>query len=259
MKINFYPTNLINSNNQRTAQNRPTFKSYDYFTPIKNIKHLTCACCGKPMILVDDFVKALGSVAKSLKFNMENGGMIMVENLYPKVWAVLQKFAEKFPQLSLDQIIEGDLARKTEFKLAAVDSVETTEAGPNTKARIYEDRDIDKIFLDTLDRARTFMEPAPKVIKALMPFKSYIFDDVKKGVFQQLEIYARKYPEKTLAEIIKTPEIYKFHATKNLLQRTSTREKLDYHFENIRIMVEEQNPDAVEKRMSLKKKHLKCL
>ena len=66
----------------------------------------------------------------------------------------------------------------------------------------------------------------------------------KLETFEQLQIYAKKYPRKTLSEIIQMDEIRKFHATKDLLQRAQSREKLDYHFSNISDLLKKAKPEA---------------
>lgn len=231
---------------QQEAQKKTSFRGVDNFVTIKNLEGMVCACCGKPTMSVDAFVKALIPLTKSLKYNIENGALKQTQRAYPKIWSILNYLAETFPDKSLEEIIETDKASQHELKLAAVLSVKTTDAGPNTVARVKEDKEIDRLYFDTLGYARAFMEPASKVIKGLLPFKKYIeaTDEIKKATFEQFEIYARKYPDKTLSEIVQMEEIYQFHKLKNFLQRAATREKLDYHFDNIRNLIEEQNPDA---------------
>ena len=69
-------------------------------------------------------------------------------------------------------------------------------------------------------------------MKRFSGFKNILLGS-KLETFEQLEIYARKYPRKTLEEIINLDEVYRFHQQKDWLQRASTREKMDYHFDNI--------------------------
>jgi hypothetical protein len=142
-----------------------------------------------------------------------------------------------------------------ELKQSVVKTLETMPVPHFTPERIELERNIGKVFFDTIDSARSYMKSSSVVMKQLAPLKGFL-SDIQKEVFEQFDIYSRKYPRKSLSEIVNLPEIQKFHSAKNLLQRIEAREKLDYHFENIKNLVKKKNPKAVEHFDALKEQIL---
>ncbi len=244
----------INNITIQNQQQKPVFKSIDDFNRIKSLPNMVCAICGKKTISNDVYIKAITSISKPLVYNMGKGALDYLQKLYPLVWEQFQNFAERFPKLTIDEILEKE-GNYADLKRAVVKTLEPVPVPCHTPERIELDRNIGKVFFDAIENARTHMKSSSVVMKGLMELKGYL-DGIKKDVFEQFEIYARKYPKKTLSEIIRIPEIQKFHSVKNLLQRIETREKLDYHFENIRELVKKKNPKAVEHFDELKEKVL---
>lgn len=246
MRINF-----ISTQNNNT---KPAFKGTDLFNTVKTLPGMICSICGKKTIANDVYVKTITPLAKPLAYNMNKGVLNYIERKYPLVWAKLKDFADRFPKLSLDEILE-EYDTYVELKQSVVETLEPEPVPHDTPERIELDRSIGKVFFDTLDNARSYMKSSSTVIKQLLNLKEYLGEN-QKEIFEQLEIYSRKYPRKSISEIINLPEIHKFHSTKNILQRIETREKLDYHFENIRNLIKKKNPKAVEAFDELKEKAL---
>ena len=248
MRINAITINQYNNNAKK-----PMFKAVDHFLPVKQIPDLVCACCGKKVLNADKFSKITARIAKDLKFNLDNGALDYVKRIYPEAWDYLLILAEKYPKKTLEEILEKDNGTYKQLK----QKVSLYFELPNKKSRSYEkisnDRKISSAFFEIIGHSRTFMKSSSEVMKKLMPLKSYLYG-LRKEVFEQYEIYARKYPEKTLQEIINMPEISSFHEMKNIMQRASTREKSDYHFENIVNLVQKKNPKAVDYFRELKEK-----
>lgn len=241
---------ISNQNNKK-----PTFKGVDFFNTIKTLPGMTCAICGKPTLSNDLYVKALTPLSKSLAYNISKGVLNYLEIKYPLVWAKLQEFVARFPKMSLDEILDDNTETYVELKQAVVQTLEPEPVPNGTPERIELERNIGKVFFDAIDNARSYMKCSSTVMKQLIPLKEYL-PAPQQEVFEQLEIYSRKYPRKTLSEIVSLPEIHKFHAAKNILQRTETREKLDYHFENIHNLIKSKKPKAVEYFDELKEKVL---
>lgn len=246
MKINFLSTQ---NNYQKTS-----LKGVDYFSHIKSIPNMTCAICGKPTISSEFYAKTIAPLAKPLAYNMSKGALNYLNKKFPLVWTQLEKFTEQFPQKSLDEILV-QTEPFNDLKKSVVKTLETEPVLSDTPERIELDRRIGSLFFDTIENARSYMKGSSVVMNRLMPLKGFL-NGAKKDVFEQFEIYSRKYPRKTLSEIVSIPEIAKFHTVKNLLQRVDSREQLDYHFENIRNLVQKKNPDAVEYFDELKEKTL---
>ena len=81
------------------------------------------------------------------------------------------------------------------------------------------------------------------------------------SVLNYLENTAKKYPRKSLSEILSIEEIYKYHNVKDLLQRAQTKEKQNYHFENILDLVKTKtkSPEIVEEFKNIKEESLEIM
>ncbi|MBE7709225.1 MAG: hypothetical protein E7Z93_02120 [Cyanobacteria bacterium SIG32] len=248
MKINSLITNPFSKENSCKT---PSFKKADFFVPIKQINGMVCGCCGKKVLSVDTLVKAQTPLGKPLGYIIEKGGMDFVKKRFPAIWDILESFAQKYPKNNLDEIVEIS-ENYSRLKYSVAEEVGLLEIKDESKERIDADRRIGRFFYDMIDHGRAIMKGSSTVMKAMLPLKPFL-TGTKKEVFEQFEIYARKYPKKRLSEIVKLDEVRKFHEAKNILQRAATREKMDYHFDNIRLMVKKKNPAAVEQFDELKR------
>lgn len=208
----------------------PAFNGAQKFKAIRNIPNLSCACCGDKVILRQDVVKAYKAVAKPLLLMIEQGFFNFISKKMPEVMEILNQWAKENPKTSLD-IIASDEEKYSILRESVTKNVKNipaiVERGDREVGRVS------SIFFDDLfSRSRTKLKGSGPVIKRFMVFKPFL-KGTKQEVFEQLEIYSRKYPRKTLSEIVNTEEIYKFHIAKDRLQRAETREKLDYHFDNV--------------------------
>lgn len=226
--------------------NNKAFTSRQLYKELKNFPKISCACCGKSMILPKELQKAFEKSSRSLSIMIEKGAFEFWKP-FEKVWNVLSRFAIEFPKESLDKIITSDDDRFIELKRALAQEVKAPNSKLIEKCRsIYNlDSLIVQLHNDILSRSRSHLRCAPVVIKAFEPYKK-ILTDQKLRTFEQLQIYARKYPDKTISEILHIDEVYKFHHMKDLLQRAETREKSDFHFDNILRMVVKNNSAAKE-------------
>lgn len=248
----------ISQINNRNRNN--TFKASGNFSQIKKIPKMFCASCGKPTLDIDLYIKTLipicqplSNVIKRRAFNQK------YQQTYPLVFAKLIELAERYPKKSIDEIFNKEKGTYAELKKAVVQTLEVQKVENDTPERFILDRNINRVFFDTIEMGRSHLKRASSVIKQLLKLKIYLenFDDIRKDAFVQLEIYARKYPNKTLAEIIQIPQIAKFHKMKDIYQRAESKELSEYHFENIRNMVKTENPSAVEIFDQLKETVLK--
>lgn len=224
---------------------KPNFKGIVY-QEIKYLPKIRCACCDRKMINPIELGRAFAKVSKPLSQIMEKGVLLCWQQ-QPEIGKILEDFAKKFPKFSLDKIID-DKDNRTILKLALVERVkkdsekELERMNPDEKFR-YIDKAVLDQFGDIVNRSRDPLRGAGAVMKRMASFKQCL-DGEKLATFEQLEIYAQKYPRKTLKEIINMDEIYKFHRTKDLLQRTEKREKLDFHFTNIEKMIKKFDPNS---------------
>lgn len=224
------------------------------YQEIKFLPKLSCACCGKKMISSKDYYKAFSVIAKPLS-KIINGKAFSYWAKQPSIWAILQDFAAKYPKFSLDKIM-SDKENRVILKKALKSMAYENEAVLQCNNDIEKEKMVDKIILDDygdiLNRSRSVLKGSSVVMKRMTPFKKCL-DGEKLATFEQLEIYAQKYPRKTLSEIINMDEIYKFHKTKDLLQRAETREKLDFHFNNIEKLIKKVDPESEDMIFDLKK------
>ena len=194
---------------------RPALKKNE----LKNIKNVPCACCGNKIITTEQITKAFSAITIPLKQILKKGFMgYWLEN--PNMKFLLETFSEEYPEKSFDKILENpENYEKFRDAITISDSREKGHAMQNI-----------------VTRSRHDLRGAGTVIKRLKALKPYL-KGTKLEIFEQLEIYARKYPKKRLTEILNIEEITKFHAVKDLLQRAATKEKRDFHFDNISIML----------------------
>ena len=232
------------------VQPGPAFQSGRYKV-IKKLPNMICACCGQKVIDSDSAAKAWAAATKPLSTNMKKGAMDYWFEKYPQIGEIFQKFAKLYPKKSLDKIICDDTNFAELLSAATADVIKLKKfkkgTDPTQAAR--------NILYGAQMNSRTHMRSANIVMQRFAAFKDKLHG-VKKDIFEQLQIYAKKYPRKTISEIINTDDIYKFHAMKDLLQRTETREKMDYHFANIKEFVTGKRPDLAETIDNLKLKAL---
>lgn len=234
------------------VQSNPAFTSMQRFKAIKMIPNITCACCGQKVISPEVADRAWGAVEKPLSTAIKKGAFSNLTENFPQVSILLKSFAERFPKLSLDRIIDNN-ENYLELRAAAVADAANSELinekcpDPNIAAK--------GILYDTQTASRNYLRSSSVVMKRFAIFKDRLHG-YKKDIFEQLQIYAKKYPRKTLSEIVNMDEVYKFHKIKNLLQRAETREQLDYHFDNIKEFITKKRPDLAERAEELKEQAL---
>jgi len=256
--MNLLPSISFNNQNLSFQKLRKPNKLKTYHD-LKLIPNLNCACCGRKVIEPTEFHYSFRSITLPLKSILKKGLLQSWETSKP-TWDFLVELSQKFPQKSLDQIecdnahVHGKLY-ETIRKSLEVDP----RGSQNDTPKEFQDR-IKNLYHDVLSRSRAQLRCSKKVMTRMKAFKKSIEKDpVKLAVFEQLEIYADKYPHKTLSEILAMEEIHKFHSTKDLLQRAETREKLDYHFNNIANIIKKESPDSVELIEDLKNKATELL
>lgn len=231
--------------------NTPSFQAQKpkiKYNEIRNIPNVPCACCGKKVLIPETLRKIFSSISRPLSSILKLGGFSSWEN-NSAIMELLKKLAEANPKKSFQSIVE----EKENYKqiTEALQSI----AEKKTKKPEEKNRYKLSLFKDLLNNSESTLRSSGVVMKKLAKLKSYL-DGTPLEVFEQLEIYSRKYPRKTLTEIINMDEIVKFHRMKNLLQRAETREQVDFHFENIQQIIQRAIPHPQEFYDELKEKAL---
>ena len=238
--------NPVKTNNNINFQGKTRIRA------IKYIPNITCACCGKKLILPDNLAKAWKSISKPISFIMKKGLLDKWTKRSDSIAAVLNKFVQTEPEKPLEKILDNQ-ENYHEFKNALLDYVKSRH--PDSDADTN-DEYVNRVLDSIRKNSREILKGASPVMKRLAVFKKNLHG-LKRDIFEQFQIYAEKYPRKTLSEIVNMDEIYKFHSAKNFLQRAETRERLDYHFSNIKKMIVKQKPELADFADDLKEKALK--
>ena len=237
MKIISIP--YTHNNNHKKSLN---FKSRDYFLKIKQLPEMSCGCCGKKVLWVDKYIDAVTSLSKPLKVVLSHGKLDYVQKVFPEAWKTLIGFATKYPEQTLDEIVESQ-ENYVQLKVNIAERLEDPSIEENTKERNYLDRRIGREFFDLLARSRCMMKNSSTVIEKMLPLKSYLHGE-KKEAFELLENYAKIYPDKTLREIVE--EIHTFHEKRDSDFRKNKIIEINQHFSNIKNITKEKAPEMYE-------------
>ncbi|MBQ7764434.1 HNH endonuclease [bacterium] len=240
---NFNNTNI----NYKSQHKLETFKYKD----LKKIPHLTCACCGKEMITVQDLYGAFRTITLPLRSIIKKGFFKSWEQSKP-TWDLLNQLATKYPDKSLDQMLAADEDLQTKLTDTIEQSVYMNPKGFKIKDSKQLHNHVNGLYNNIRSYSRSQLRGSGQVMKRFQAFKP-ILKDEKLAAFEQLEIYAQKYPKKTLSEIIKMDEIYKHHFIKNRIFRYELKEKSDFHFQNIETMLKKSAPKKTDYIMNLKR------
>ncbi len=221
-----------------TPQISPIFQAHTNYRAIRNIPHTPCACCGQTTILKKEITQAYKSVAKPLIKMIQEGRFGKWESC-TEIFKMLNLWATEAPKSSFDEIISDDK------KYTALKDLITVEINTSkdfeTLSQSQKEHSITGMFEDIFTKSRSRLSGSAVVMKRFATFRDSLKSQ-KKEIFEQLQIYAQKYPRKTLSEIVQMENIYEFHYLKDQLERSEKCEKRRFHFNNIRNMVLKANP-----------------
>lgn len=212
-----------------------TFKASNKYKAIRNIPGMPCACCGQKVILPSAYSKAFEQLAKPLQKLIEKGFLATWKKC-PEVFEMISRWAQEEPNANLDTMLDDNQERYLSLRNAIADNLRR-----NPEKKFLSDSEIghetSSLFNDLCSRSRAELKGSATVMKVLSKFKDTLRGE-KLETFKQFEIYARKYPRKKLSEIINQKEVYEYHVLKDFLQRNEFREKVNYHFENIEMLLQ---------------------
>lgn len=195
------------NNKQITSKKTPSFKKLDSFANIKQIEGITCACCGEKVLSASKYAEIITKLSKPLHTTMRKGNLNFVKALFPESWKLLIQFTYKYPNKSLDEIMESrvdyDLLKKTIVRKLDKPGIE-----PQSPQGLELERKITKTFFNILTSGRSNMKESSLVMETVAPLKS-LLKGKQLEMFELFENYSKIYPDKTLSEIVK--EVYKIH------------------------------------------------
>ncbi len=234
ISVNYLNNNMYNAN-------QTSFKSRMFdIQALQNIKGIPCACCGKKVISPEDVAHTFAKISRPLSESISKGFLDMWKSV-PNIWAILNNFAQKYPKDSFDAIVQRD---DDDFhNIRGAVSADARKENPDVENR-YINHLAKNAYVDILYSSRTELEAAEKVMDKFSQFKKYMSGKPLEA-FETLQIYAQKYPDKRLAEIINLPEVYEFHKTRKELNDKKQNEKLNFHFKNIIKIIKSEDPLSV--------------
>lgn len=231
-------TNIgINSSNYSN-----TFKARMFeIQTLQNLKGVRCACCGSSVIPPSDVAHAFAGLASPLSKVLENGDLNIWQEATP-VWHTLVNLAHKYPEDSLDTILQSDDNNYSRLRGRIVTDVTLTYPEYDR----YRTSTIAKrAFKAMLYSSRNELDVASKVMDRFVECKQYLQGEPLKA-FETLQRYALMYPNKRLSEIVNLPEVYGYHRAKNELYKQEQNKKLDVYFDRIIKIIKNEDPLSVE-------------
>lgn len=237
----------LHSNN-----NLPYFGRADRLKEIKRVPGITCALCGKKVIMEEAYEKAFQLTTKSLQNNLKKGCLDRWKEK-SLIWEILNVYAKLHPKDSLDKIVQRDeefLILKRAVVKDVLDRTHTDGADEASRKEILD------LYRRIIQDSRGELRSANVVLRRFAKFKEYL-QGIKLNVFKQLEIYAQQNPRKRLEEIINMPEVAEYHGRRQKLNKKQINMERNFHFNNIESMVKKANPDALEDISKAKEEALK--
>ena len=197
----------VNSYLFPSYKKRESQPSFGYNLPkhpvsdIREISHLTCACCGDTMIRPSKFNEFIQHFAANSKRALEN--LSLEKYKETEAYKFLKGLAETNPRKTIRNLMEMD----------------------DNKIKVQSLNQDEQLALsEILTAAEGVTLPAPKVMKI---FKKYYdhFSDNTRALLDVMDKYSQSNPYKTFVEIFHNPEIIKTH--QESLEKFNKRSVMD--------------------------------
>lgn len=227
----------------------PKPRSRQTMKVFRDIPHLTCACCGREMITPLEIEKAFKRVSLPLKSIIKKGILKNWEQA-TTTWELLNNFVLNYPDKSLRYILEIEENKKNLLRTLE-ESVFINPCGFKIKGEKSLQSRVGFLFETIKKSSNSNLKSSNQLIKRFSSFKHILKDD-KLDVFEQLEIYAQKYPRKTLSQIMAMDEVYQYHSQRHYLQSLDLHQKREFHFNNIEKIIKKASLENIEEFNKLK-------
>ena len=233
---------LFNKSNNINFNSRAKYKA------LTQVPKTPCAICGGTTITSTQLDKFWSKVTRPLSTLMIEGRMDYWKEKFPEVWSKLVLFAGLYPQKSLDTILEDKELKKNTTKefhkiIIKKREEENTTEPLNAQAGHY-------LLQSVINRSREFLRSAGVVMKEASKMQESIdtcASQVNKDIFKQLQIYAQKYPRKSLFNIMHLPEVYRYHKQRCELNKIKDIDLQKFHFQNIRKLTKKYGIEKFQK------------
>ena len=246
----------ITPTNFSTTINSPVFGAKAVYKDIKQIHGIHCGCCGREVIQADTLENVYKKIAKPLSFLFKQGNFESIKRKYSELYEYLKNLAILHPNQNLDQMVSNNIDVLRQCSQFIYKGLDLSKLNPKEARK--QGADATQMYYWLRRNGRSALSNSAATIRAFEPHKKYL-DGEKLKTFEQLEIYADKYPRKTLTEIINLPEVYEFHNAMDILRRGELNEQREYHFNKIRKLIAKQNPDPTEAFDILKRQAIEMI
>ncbi|MCQ2743609.1 MAG: HNH endonuclease [bacterium] len=195
---------------------------------------MNCAICNRKVIRLDSLAKTFSEIAKPLSEMIRKGFMEQWKEK-PNLWNILNQLSKQYPNDSLDTILQSD-----EQNYQKVRNLFSKEAINKSDNNYDTERFAKHSFKKMLFDSRKELLSANMIMNNCNKFKKYL-DGSPLRAYEQLDVYAKKYPDKTLSEIIQMDEIYNANKANDESASKNFYNKLNYHFDKILKIISPEN------------------
>ena len=211
---------------------RPSFEGRypnRIFYDARDIPNLPCARCGKNMLPKSEAENFLSQIRPSLRRCLKKLKSLKDMNGY----SILDMLAKKYPRENIDQILSHH---------SGMDEKIITESIPKSF--------INKIMSVTFN--------APVVVRKLQKYRKNM-SETNLELLDIMEVYAKKYPELTLQEIITLPEVFSYHKHKVKNEKGVLAERSKKIFRKMEKIADKMGKDKKQELKLLNLENLKVI
>ncbi len=208
-------------------------------SPLKNIEGNICACCGNKMISYTEVSEMWANITRPISEMIKHKNFNIIKENYPQIFQTLLDFAGAFPDQSIDRILLDDINHSV-----FMDSVE--DSFSNDKEYCYSSA-INRIkamktrTMTVLKFSENTLKNSAEVTEYLQNLKEY-FHGYRIDILNDLYAHSKKYPTKTLSEIIKIPEIAERYIEGTYVNVTKLAKIRDLHWEKAENLILSKKP-----------------
>ena len=240
MKIQ--PTNL-NKYSDNSRSREITYGHKSAYSYLKNIQGNRCACCGREMIPSKDIATVWGKITRPLTVLLKEGRFDFAQTVYPAIYNILEHFAKKFPDESLDSIV-SETNNHFEYMTAIEDSFKADNEFKRMSG-LMQQKEIKNRTMEMFRISSTVLKDSAEVIQNLKSLEHYLYG-YRKDIFDELKILSEKYPDKKLNEIIKYPNVAEKYVANTYKEAMEFAKIRDEHWNKANKIILDKYPELEE-------------
>lgn len=189
---NYYSKNSYSYQYKNNSYNTLSFGyrlPKDSVEDIREISHLCCGCCGHDTLRASDILTLLKTFIAGSKRALENTLLKPFRN--SDAYKFLKEMSTKAPKSTISNIVSSPDVAEQIGKLPPETQFEVSQLALLS----------DKVSIK-----------APAVMRRLGKYFD-LYNSYNQEILNTLNIYAQRYPKNTFAEILRMPEVVKYHST----------------------------------------------